>query len=116
MLVLDGVQQGFDFEGREKKELGRQNRIAIYSLGQPPPPSVFLLLAHVGELSSGSLKLGVSGPVKLDPSDDKCCPGAVEQVLQRRGSGAPRRDLRIDTGVFSALARARGASRTRAST
>lgn len=34
----------------------------------------------------------MSGPVKLDPSDDECCPGAMEQVLQRKGSGAQGRD------------------------
>lgn len=100
MLALDGVQQGFDSEGRKKdNKLRKQNRITVHGLRQPAALFFSLYLcvftphAPVGDLSCGSLKLGVSGPVKLDPSDDKRCPGAREQVLQREGSGAPRRDL-----------------------
>lgn len=125
MLVLDGVQRGFDFEGRRKKNPheAKQNRHLQPVTAPPRPPAPphalylvgFLLPAHVGELSSGSLELGVSGPVKLDPSDDEWCPGAVQQVLQRTGSGAPRRDPRIDIGGVFFSERA-GASRTRVPT
>lgn len=41
MLVLDGVQQGFDLERGKKRE---QNRIAIYSLRQPAALFFFFFL------------------------------------------------------------------------
>lgn len=67
---------------------------------------------HVGELSPGPAKLGVSGPVKLDPSDDKRCPGGPWNRFCRGKEVEPRGEIFRDT-VSSAHTRTGCAAHTR---